>query len=203
MDNSELITELLQALTNDVKDIGRAVKKAPTDPAVDYGPRLEALTKAVEALPDRLKAAPASPDLSVFTDQLNRIEHLSRQHPDRKASQYVQIGAYASGLMVLLLILMTSLALSWRSERNAFEASDWKWRNLRQNDPVYVGRIDSTYSVASQASDEKELAGYHQWIIQQEQADVTREAARQAAEQAAALTKQANQLEGDKSQPKP
>jgi len=203
MDTSELITELLQALTDDVKDIKKEVRKSPTQPSVDYGPRLEALTKAVEALSDRLKQAPASPDPSAITAQLDRIEHNSRQHPDRKASQYVQIGAYTSGLMALLLILMTWLALSWRSERNAFEASDWKWRNLRQNDPVYVGRIDSTYSVASQASDDKELAGYHQWIIQQEQADVTREAARQAAEQAASLTKQANQLEGDKSQPEP
>ena len=201
MDNSELITELLQALTNDVKDIGKAVKKAPTDSSIDYGPRLDALTKAVEALPDRLRAAPASPDLRAFADQLNRIEHDGRQHPAYKASQYVQIGAIASGVMVLLLILVTSLALSWRSERNEFEASDWKWRNLRQYDPVYVAETDSIYQMASQASDGKEMAGYQRWIIKQEQADATREAARKAADQAAALTKQANQLEGTKRKP--
>ena len=56
-------------------------------------------------------------------------------------------------------------------------------------------KIDSTYAVASQVKDGKDLADFHQWIIQQEQADVTREAAHQAAEQAKAMNAQADELE--------
>ena len=198
MDNSELIAELLRALSKDVAAFKAKIEKLPTQAPADHNASLEGLSKAVEqlqrtvqGLASEAKQASSSSEPSAITAQLDRIEQLSRQHPDRKASQYVQIGAYASGLMAVLLILMTWLALSWRSERNAFEASDWKWRNLRQVDPVYVAQTDSVYQGASQASDGKEMAGYQRWIIQQEQADATREAARQAVEQAAALTKQA------------
>ncbi len=64
-----------------------------------------------------------------------------------------------------------------------------------------MAETDSIYQVASQASDGKAMAGYQRWVIKQEQADATREAARKAAEQAATLTKQANQLEGPKRKP--
>lgn len=201
MDESKLIGELLGALAKDVKALSAQVEQLPTQPPPDHRASIEHLTNAVQALDDRLKQTPANSDPSAITAQLDRIEHNSRQHPDRKASQYVQIGAIASGVMAVLLIVVTSLALNWRSERNGFEASDWKWRNLRQYDPVYVAETDSIYQVASQASDGQAMAGYQRWIIKQEQADATREAARKAAEQAAALTKQANQLEGTKRKP--
>lgn len=197
MDNSELITELLQALTNDVKAIGQAVKKAPTDPAVDYGPRFDALTRAVEALPDRLKPAPASPDLRAFADQLNRIEHDGRQHPAYKASQYVQIGAIASGVMVVLLVITSWKALGWQEERDQYARNytlvNWRLRYLKQAEPEYHQLIEAQF--------EKDADGTGRWIEKQEQADATREAAQKAAEQAAVLTKQANQLEGTKRKP--
>lgn len=197
MDNSELITELLQALTNDVRDIGQAVRKPSTGPSIDYGPRLDALTKAVEALPDRLKPASASPDLKAFADQLNRIEHDGRQHPAYKASQYVQIGAIASGVMVVLLVLISWKALGWQKERDQYARSytwsDWRVRYLQQADPEYYQLIEARF--------DKDADGTGRWIEKQEQADATRKAAQKAAEQAAALTKQANQLEGTKRKP--
>ncbi|AUD06789.1 hypothetical protein CWM47_36050 [Spirosoma pollinicola] len=195
MDESQLITELLKGLTKDIEELKTRVGKLPTQTSADYGASLDGLTKAVQALQQQVKQAPAAVDLSAITSRLDRIEQLSRQHPDRKASQYVQVGALASGLMAVLLGIVTWLALSWRSERSAFEVSDWKWRNLRQVDPVYVRKIDSTYAVASQVKDGKDLADFHQWIIQQEQADATREAAHQAAEQAKAMNTQADELE--------
>ncbi len=196
MDNSELITELLQALTNDVRDIGQAVRKPSTGSSIDYGPRLDALTKAVEALPDRLKPAPASPDLSAFADQFNRIEHNSRQHPDRKASQYVQIGAYASGLLVVLLVIATGLAFSWRKERDkyvqAHSHDNWRVRYTKQANPKYYSFMEGKFT---------KDPTIHLWVAEQEQADQKRDLARKAAEQAKALTKQANQLEGQKRKP--
>lgn len=200
MDESQLISELLGELIKDIAALRTRVEKLPTQTPTDYRASLEDLTRAVQELRNGSKQAPPTVDLSAITARLDRIEQLSRQHPDRKASQYVQVGALASGLMVVLLGITTWLALGWRSERNGFESSDWKWRNMRQVDAVYARKIDSTYSVASQAPDGKDLADLQQWIVQQEQADATREAARQAAEQAAALTRQANQLEGKKSQ---
>jgi hypothetical protein len=192
MDKNELVGELLQALIDDVKKLQTKLDKLPNQAPPDYRDSINELAKAVQSQP---KPTPPALDLSAITSRLDRIEQLSRQHPDRKASQYVQVGALASGLMVVLLGTVTWLALSWRSERNGFEVSDWKWRNLRQVDPVYVRKIDSTYAVSSQVNDGKDLADFHQWIIQQEQADATREAAHQAAEQAKAMNAQADQLE--------
>lgn len=203
MDNSELIAELLQAVSKDVAALKTKIEKLPTQAPTDYKASLEGLTKTIEqlqqtvqGLPNQAKQASSSSDQSAITAQLDRIEQLSRQHPDRKASQYVQVGALASGLMVVLLVITTWLALSWRSDRTGFEASDWKWRNLRQLNPVYVRTIDSTYTVISQASDGKDLEEFYQWVVKQEQADATREAAQKAAEQAKALSKKANELEG-------
>lgn len=207
MDNAELIAELLQAVSKDVAALKTKIEKLPTQAPTDYKASLEGLTTTVEALQKMVegllnqpKQAPPVVDLEPITTQLDRIEYQSRQNPERKMSQYVQVGAFASGLMVVLLVITTWSAQSWRSERNAFEASDWKWRNLRQLKPVYVRTIDSTYTVMSQASDGKDLEEFYQWVVKQEQADATREAARKAAEQAAALTQQANQLEGKKQQ---
>jgi hypothetical protein len=198
MDNSELITELLQALIEDVKAIKKEVKRPPTESPVDYGPRLEALTKAVEALPDRLKQAPASPDQSAIMAQLDRIEHNSRQHPDYKASQYVQIGAYASGLLVVLLVIATGLAFSWRHERDeyvqAHSHDNWRVRYTKQANPKYYSFMEGKFT---------KDPTIHQWVAEQEQADQKRDLARKAAEQAKALTKQANRLGGEQSQPEP
>lgn len=195
MDKNELMGELLQSLIDEVKELQTKIRKMPTQTSPDYGTRLDELTKAVQGLQSQAKQMPSTIDLNPLTSRLDRLEQAHRQSPERKMSQYLQVGAYGFGLMVILLITVTWKAWSLRSERSAFEVSDWKWRNLRQVDPVYVRKIDSTYAVASQVKDGKDLADFQQWIIQQEQADVTREAAHQAAEQAKAMNAQADQLE--------
>ena len=195
MDNNELVSELLQSLIEEVKRLETKLDKLPNQTPPDYGASIDALTKAVQSLQSQAKQTPPTIDLSPLTSRLDRLEQAHRQSPERKMSQYLQVGAYGFGLMVILLVTVTWQAWSLRSERSEFEVSDWKWRNLRQVDPVYVRKIDSTYAVSSQVNEGKDLADFHQWIIQQEQADMTREAAHQAAEQAKAMNAQADQLE--------
>lgn len=195
MDTNELVGELLQSLIKEVKGLQLKIEKLPTQTPPDYRESINELAKAVQGLQSQSKQIPPAIDLSPLTSRLDRLEQAHRQSPERKMSQYLQVGAYGFGLMVILLATVTWKAWSLRGERSEFEVSDWKWRNLRQVDPVYVRKIDSTYAVSSQVNEGKDLADIHQWIIQQEQADVTREAAHQAAEQAKAMNAQADQLE--------
>ncbi|RZK45108.1 MAG: hypothetical protein EOO61_01210 [Hymenobacter sp.] len=195
MNKDELVGELLQSLIDEVKTLQTKLGKLPTETPPDHRASIDALTKAVQGLQAQSKQTAPGIDLTPISSRLDRLEQAHRQSPERKMSQYLQVGAYGFGLMVVLLMTVTWQAWSLRRERSEFEVSDWKWRNLRQVDPVYVRKIDSTYAVSSQVNEGKDLADFHQWIIQQEQADVTREAAHQAAEQAKAMNAQADQLE--------
>lgn len=190
MDNSELVSELLQSVLDEVKTLQTRVSKLPTQEQPDYRTRLEELTKAIQVLPSQLKAGSSSLDLTPITSRLDRLEQQGRQSPERKASQYVQIGAYSFGLMVILLAGATWLALSWRSERDeyeqAFSRDNWRVRYTKQANPDYYNFMEAKF---------KDTAIYT-WVSEQEQADEKRELARQASEQAKALSNQANQLEG-------
>lgn len=195
MDNSELIGELLQALTNDVQGLKTQLDKLPTQAPVDYRAHLEALTRSVQALPDKLPPpAAAAVDLSPVVSRLDRMEHQHRQRPDYQMSQYVRYGGYAFGVMVVLLATMTWLALSWRNERDeyaqAYTHDNWRVRYTQQANPDFYAYMEGVFA--------KDGSQVQQWTLEQEEADQKRALARQAAEQAAALTKQANQLEGKK-----
>jgi hypothetical protein len=102
----------------------------------------------------------------------------------------MQYGLYGFGAMVVLTALMTVLALTWRAERDAFEVSDWKWRGLRQEDPRYATDRDGIMQ------DEPKAADFKQWVLKQEQAVAKREAAAEAARQAASMNAEADALEG-------
>lgn len=196
----DLLAELVQTLTKDVTELKKLVIDQPKPTTLlDARSSLEQVADAINGLREEVskleqqKEANAPADL---TPRFDALAQLIRQRPEYRLSQYVQYGGYVFGLLVILLVGMSWLALSWRSERSEFEASDWKWRHLRQIDPIYVRNIDSTYRVASQTNDGKEIATLQQWIMQQEQADLTREAAREAVQQAKAMNAQADQLEG-------
>lgn len=190
MDESQLITELLKGLNEDIQAIKTRVGKLPTQPPADYGASIAGLTKAVQELQTQFKQVPVAVDLSAITTRLDRMEQLSRQRPEYKMSQYVQYGAYAFGLMVVLLVTSVWFALSWRSERDkyleAFWADNWRVRYTKQADPAYYSFMEAKF---------KDTAIY-EWIREQEEADQKRELAREAAEQAKALSRQANELEG-------
>ncbi|MBR8840568.1 MAG: hypothetical protein DSM106950_42960 [Stigonema ocellatum SAG 48.90 = DSM 106950] len=190
MDESQLITELLEGLTKDIKALKARVEKLPTQTPADYGTRLDELTKAVQSLQSQAKPTPPTIDLSPLTSRLDRLEQAHRQSPERKMSQYLQVGAYGFGLMVVLLMAVTWFALSWRSERDAYEqafaADNWRIRYTKQANPDYYSFMEAKF---------KDTAIY-KWIGEQEEADQKRELAREAAEQAKALSRQANELEG-------
>ena len=61
-------------------------------------------------------------------------------------------------------------------------------RYVRQADPDLFGYMEAAIS--------KDAPKLTQWILKQEEADKKREMAREAAEDAKALTEQANKLEG-------
>lgn len=189
---SELISELLQALTDDVRTLKGRVEKLPTQAPTDYGASIEGLTKAVLALQNGSQQAPPAVDLSAITTRIDTLERVVRQRPEYRMSQYVQYGAYAFGLMVILLVTSVWLALSWRSEREEFAQAyvqkNWRVRYIRQADPGFYGHIEDLFR--------KDLVGVQQWTLEQEQADEKRALAREAAEQAKALSDQANRLEG-------
>jgi len=194
-----LLTELMQGITRDVATLKTMVSNQPQPAApVDIRPTLEQVAQALQGVRQdvrQLASKPVStegaPDLR---PQLEVLRQELRQRPEYRMSQYVQYGAYAFGLMVVLLVGISWLAFDWRQERDQYAQSytwaNWRLRYLKQAEPQYYQAIEGKFNA--------DANGVGQWIEQQEQADATREAARQAAEQAAALTKQANQLEGKK-----
>jgi hypothetical protein len=192
MDQSQLISELLEGLTKDVAALKTRVEKLPTQAPTDYQASIEDLTRAVQALQTGSKQAPPSVDLSAITARLDRIEQVSRQRPEYKMSQYVQYGAYAFGLMAILLATSAWYAHTWRSEREqyaqAYTQDNWRVRYTKQANPNYYSYMEGVLS--------KKPAKVYQWIEEQEQADQKRELAKKATEQAKALSDQANRLEG-------
>lgn len=192
MDNSELLGELLQALTNDVQALRKRVEQLPTGLPPDYGASLAGLTTAVQALRNGPTQA-AAPDQSAITARLDRLEQLVRQRPEYKMSQYVQYGGYAFGLVVVLLVVSVWYALSWRSEgqdyAQAYSQDHWRVRYTQQANPDYYSFMEGKL-----AKD----PGVYNWIVEQEQADEKRALAQKASRQAKALSDQANQLEKGK-----
>ena len=190
MDQNELMGELLQSLIEEVKKLETKLDKLPNQTPPDYRASIDALTKAVQGLQNQAKSTAPGIDLSPLTSRLDRLEQAHRQSPERKMSQYLQVGAYGFGLMVVLLVTVTWFALSWRSERDeyqqAFAADNWRIRYTKQANPDYYSFMEAKF---------KDTAIY-QWISEQEEADQKRELAREAAEQAKALSRQANELEG-------
>lgn len=190
MNESQLISELLEGLTKDVAALKIRLEKLPTQSPTDYRASIEDLTRSVQELRTGSKQAPPAVDLSAITARLDRIEQASRQRPEYKMSQYVQYGAYAFGLMVILLATSVWYAHTWRSERDeyaqAYTRDNWRVRYTKQADPGYYSFMEGKFKEA----------GITQWITEQEEADQKRELARQAAEQAKALSDQANRLEG-------
>lgn len=192
MEQSELVGELLEGLTKDVKALQTQVGELPTATPPDYRESINLLAKSVQELQGKAQTQAPAPtvDLSPVLSRIERMEQQIRQRPDYTMSQYVRYGAYSFGLMVVLLVGMTWLALSWRSERDeyvqAYSHDNWRVRYTRQADPDYYNFMEAKFKEP----------GLTQWVVEQEAADEKRELAREAAEQAKSLTQEANQLEG-------
>ncbi|WP_020603178.1 hypothetical protein [Spirosoma spitsbergense] len=187
--SDDLVSELLQGVLDDIKGLKQSVSQLATNDAPDYGEELKTLARAVESL--KQQPGPASSESNQLSERFSQLEQLIRQKPDYKVSQYVRYGGYVFGLMVMLVAGLTWLALDWKGERDRFRdaywTADWRVRYLKQQDPNFYNYIEGLFT--------KDPAGVGQWVVEQEQADEKRALAAQAAEQAKALSDQANQLE--------
>jgi hypothetical protein len=172
MDNSELIGELLTAVNNEVQAIKKSVDKlASPVVAPDHREELATLGDKITALGQQIAkpavvvpAAAAAPiDLKPITSRLETIttrlgdietQIQSQVNPklDNKAftSELVKVAAITIGSLVVILLLLGYLATTWREERNRFEASDWKWRNVRLR-YAWASEWDRQYAIDSVA----------------------------------------------------
>jgi hypothetical protein len=188
--SGDLVGELLEGILTDVKKLTASIPKLASKDD------LSELAKTVSSLENRLTSAPPAPvavsELAQVREELSQVKQLIRQRPDYTMSQYVRYGGYMFGLMVVLVAGLSWLALDWKGERDQFRAAywtaDWRVRYLKQQDPNFYSYIEGLFA--------KDPAGVSKWVVEQEQADEKRELARKAAEQAKALSDQANQLEG-------
>ncbi|GAB4041824.1 hypothetical protein [Spirosoma gilvum] len=192
----ELLTELVQHLTQDVAEVKQLLANQPKPTTLlDARSTLEKVANAVNGLRSEVsdlkqqKPQATSVDLTPISQQLQLLREDVRRSPANRITRGVQYG------LILLLVSLVSTgilayyAIKWKDERDQFEVSDWKWRAVRQDGPTYAAQLDGAFAHDSGSY-------YQQRVIKLEQADATREAARKASEQAKALSEQANQLEG-------
>lgn len=192
----ELLTELVQHLTQDVAEVKQLLANQPKPTTLlDARSTLEKVANAVNGLRSEVgdlkqqKPPAISVDLSPLTSQLQSLREEVRRSPANRITKGVQ---YGLGLLIVSLMstgLLAYYAIKWKDERDAFEVSDWKWRTVRQDGPAYAAQLDGAFTHDS-------ASYYQQRVLELEQADATREAARKASEQAKTLSEQANQLEG-------
>lgn len=190
MEKDELLAELLQALTNDVQELKKRIAKLPIQGAADHRAEIERLTQAVKQSGQQSGKV----DLAGVTSQLHSIEQTIRHKTEYRLSRYVKFGGYSYAVMVLALAGLAWYALDLKKDHDYYEKvyrqADWRVRYVRQADPKLLAYMEAAIS--------KDAPKLTQWILEQEEADEKREMAREAAEDAKALTEQANKLEGKK-----
>ena len=192
----ELLTELVQRLTNDVAELKKLVASQPQPTTLlDAKSSLEKVANAINGLRNDMQAGKPQPPTGASLDLRPQFDALSqqiRQRPEYRLSQYVRYGGYVFGLLVILLAGVTWLALDWKRERDAYapvyEAAHWRVRYTQQANPDFYAYMEGVFA--------KDASKVQQWTLEQEQADQKRDLARQAAEQAKAMNAQADRLEG-------
>jgi len=194
-----LLTELVEGLTNSVAELKAMMVNQPKPTTLlDARSTLEKVANAINGLRDQvaklIEAKPQAPTVesAEILRELQAMRQAIRKSPANQITKAVQYGAVLLVVSLLTTGVLAYYAAKWKDERDAFEVSNWKWRAVRQVDAAYADKVDQAFETDSSSQDDKV------WIIQQEQADATREAARRAAEQAKAMNAQADELEGKK-----
>ncbi len=194
-----LLAEMVGGLTEDVAKLIKLLTDRPEPvPPPDLQPFLQRVADAINGLRGQVqKLVDANPqaqpvESTQVLEELRAIRQDIRKSPANRINKAVQ---YGTGLLIVSLLttgILAYYATKWKNERDAFEVSDWKWRAVRQDGEDYAVRMDNAFS--------RDSAGesYKKRIVEMEQADATREAARRAAEQAKAMNAQADELEGKK-----
>lgn len=201
-----LLREMVEGLTQEVAQLTKLLTTKESKPATlpELQPFLQRVADAIRELREQVKTfadqkphVPAQAvDSGELLTELRAMRQEIRKSPANRISKAVQYGA---GLLVVSLLLTGVLAYyasKWRTERDAFEVSDWKWRAVRQDGEEYATKMDGAFDRDSTAE------YYKKRILEMEQADATREAAQRAAEQAKAMNAQADELEGRKKEKK-
>lgn len=127
------------------------------------------------------------------TQILGELQAIRQDIGKSPANRINKAVRYGTGLLLVSVLttgVLAYYATKWRDERDAFEVSDWKWRVMRQVNAEYATKLDGVFASDSVSEPNKI------WIIQQEQADATCEAARKVAEQAKVMNAEADKLEG-------
>jgi hypothetical protein len=194
-----LLAEMVGGLTEDVAKLIKLITDRPEPvPPPDLQPFLQRVADAINGLRGQVQklvdAKPPAPPVesTQVLEELRAIRQEIRKSPANQITKAVQ---YGTGLLIVSLLttgLLAYYATKWKNERDAFEVSDWKWRAVRQDGEDYAVQMDNAFSSDSAAE------SYKKRIVEMEQADATREAARRAAEQAKAMNAQADELEGKK-----
>lgn len=186
----ELLTELVQSLTNDVADLKKMVaSQAKSSAPVDMRPTLEKVANAINGIRGQVeslsqqKTPAAVVDLSRVEEQLRQLQQQVRQSPANRISKAVQ---YGTGLLAVSLLLTGVLgywAMKWKDERDHFEESDWKWRGVGQMYPEVHQKLSTIYA---------DSAAYFQART------VELEQAQEARQNAALWSQKAKELEQEK-----
>lgn len=191
---SDLVAELLTGLATDMSQLKKQLAIPTQQPEPVLVAQLSRIEGQLSSLDTKLATFQSTPPLAstdAFEAHFKQLSFLIKQKPEYKLSQFVWWGGLVFGLMVVLVALLTWKSLEWRGERdqyaNLYSQADWRVRYTRQASADYYRFMETKF-----AQDKGEL---RQWIIEQEQADQKRALAREAAEQAKALSAQANQLE--------
>jgi hypothetical protein len=194
-----LLVEMVESLTDEIAKLSKLVTNRPEPvPPPDLQPFLQRVADAIKGLRRQVeKLVEAKPEAqpvesTQILEELRAIRQDVRKSPANRIDKAVQ---YGTGLLIVSLLttgILAYYATKWKNERDAFEVSDWKWRAVHQDGEDYAVRMDAAFANDSTAE------SYKKRIVEMEQADATREAARRAAEQAKAMNAQADELEGKK-----
>jgi hypothetical protein len=196
MENGEqqktLLKEMVEGLTSDMAKLIKLITERPEPPTPpDLQPFLERVATAINGLRDQVKKLPepkpqAEPvESTQVLAELRAIRQDIRKSPANRITKAVQ---YGTGLLIVSLLttgILAYYATKWKSERDGFEVSDWKWRAVRQDGEDYAIRMDGAFT------DDSTAESYKKRIVEMEQAD-------RAAEQAKTMNAQADKLEGKK-----
>lgn len=201
LQETELLTELVQHLTEDVAQVKQLLAEQPKPTTLlDARSTLEKVANAVNGLRSEVselkqqKPQAASVDLTPLTSQIQSLREEVRRSPANGITKGVQYGLGLLLLSVLTTGVLAYYAIKWKAERDTLVASDWKWRIVRQDSPIYAAELDNAFAHDS-------AYYYQKRVVELEEADLSRAAARKADEQAKAMNAQADRLEG-KSGPK-
>jgi hypothetical protein len=198
-----LLTEMIEGLAQDLTELKRMVASQPQPtPLPDLPPFLQRVADAITGLREQVKnlseqksqPQAQAPDSSELIQELRAMRQDIRKSPANRITKAVQYGA---GFLVLSLLttgVLAYYATKWKAERDELVDSDWKWRVVRQDAPVYASELDQAFAHDS-------AYYYEKRVVELEAADAARAAAQKAAEQAKVMNAQADKLEG-KSRPK-